>query len=93
MSDDHSKGDAKGEARSPWASAFGKAAEGSFARASAALEGWAKLEEQMWEHCRLAVDESARLSKEAMSYAATTTAQARKLSMEAAQRVADSVLL
>jgi hypothetical protein len=45
----------------------------------------------MWEHYRTAIDESARLSKEAMAYAAATAAQMRKLSVEATKRATESM--
>jgi hypothetical protein len=70
---------------------FTKAVADQMARAAATLEGYAKLEEQMWEHYRTAIDESARLSKEAMAYAAATAAQMRKLSVEATKRATESM--
>jgi hypothetical protein len=70
---------------------FSKTMGDHAARAAAALDGYAKLEEQMWEHCRTAIDESARLSKEALAYAATTAAQFRKLSIEATKRATDAM--
>jgi len=70
---------------------FSKTMSEQSARAAAALEGYAKLEEQMWEHCRTAIDESARLSKEAIAYAATTAAQFRKLSLEATKRATEAM--
>jgi hypothetical protein len=70
---------------------FSKTMGDQTARAAAALEGYAKLEEQMWEHCRTAIDESARLSKEAIAYAAATAAQFRKLSLEATKRATEAM--
>ncbi len=85
MSDDRS------QAQAQHTSPFSKTVGDQVARTAAALDGWAKLEEQMWEHCRTAIEESARLSKEAVAYAATTTAQLRKLSLEATKRAAEAM--
>lgn len=71
---------------------FAKAAAEQTARTAAAFEAYAELEAQMWDHWRTAIDESARLSKEAVAYAQSTAAQLRKLSMEATKRATESVL-
>ena len=49
---------------------FTKSIGDHVARANAALDAYAKLEAQWLEQYRTAIDESARLSKEAIAYAA-----------------------
>lgn len=68
----------------------GKAASGT-EHVQAMMEEWARLEQQGFEQSRQAVEELARMAQASLAYAARLSAEWRRLSMDGARRVSETV--
>lgn len=73
------------------ANPFQKATEENYARMQAYFADWQKLQEKQLKEMQAAVDESAKLWKESLGYAAKMAAEWQKISLETSKQAAQIV--
>ncbi|MBK6684547.1 MAG: hypothetical protein IPG45_08735 [Deltaproteobacteria bacterium] len=73
------------------ANPFQKVAEENYARMEAYFADWQKLQEKQIKEMQAAVDESAKLFKESLTYGAKMAAEWQKISMQTTKQAAQIV--